>query len=361
MAITVIIAHSGTFFGFKFVGSTGAVELFFIISGFYMTMILNKKYVGKGSYRLFFTNRLLRLYPIYFAVLSLTFIISIIFGIIYNNWLKLQPFIEYYNLYDMKTLLFLLMTNIVIFGQDLVMFLGIDSNGGLFFTSNFNNTDPVLAKFLLIPPAWSIALELTFYLLAPLLLRRKPLIIILFILISLLIRVIIYFYLGWMNDPWTYRFFPLELALFLFGSLAFRFYENLDEHSRFQYPIIVLFFIIIISFQYFPSMNYYGVNFKNWILYLFSIIAIPYLFKVTKNNKLDSYIGELSYPIYVVHWLIVGFIVRVTDFLNINNYKSVFPIIISTLMAMLLVKFIDKPMEKIRQMRVKKKMLDIEN
>jgi len=58
LAIAVLVAHSGNLFGLKLTGGTVAVEVFFIISGFYMTMILDKKYTGKGSYYLFLSNLL---------------------------------------------------------------------------------------------------------------------------------------------------------------------------------------------------------------------------------------------------------------------------------------------------------------
>ena len=48
---------------FATIGATEAVELFFLVSGFYMAMVLNERYVGRGSYWLFASNRVLRLYP----------------------------------------------------------------------------------------------------------------------------------------------------------------------------------------------------------------------------------------------------------------------------------------------------------
>ncbi len=48
-----------------------AVQSFFVISGFYMALVLNEKY-GAGSYWLFVSNRLLRLWPTYFVVLILS-------------------------------------------------------------------------------------------------------------------------------------------------------------------------------------------------------------------------------------------------------------------------------------------------
>jgi len=49
----------------KFVNSGVAVYSFFIISGFYIAMVLDKKYVGPGSASVFYANRYLRLWPTY--------------------------------------------------------------------------------------------------------------------------------------------------------------------------------------------------------------------------------------------------------------------------------------------------------
>ena len=42
--------------------------------------------------------------------------------------------------------------------------------------------------------------------------------------------------------------------------------------------------------------------------YLLIAAGIPFLFKVTRDNALDANIGELSYPIYMCHVLILGLI-----------------------------------------------------
>ena len=70
LAISVVLAHSSPLFGITSVGGALAVQAFYIISGFYMSLILNEKYTGgNNSYYLFISNRLLRLYPIYWVVL----------------------------------------------------------------------------------------------------------------------------------------------------------------------------------------------------------------------------------------------------------------------------------------------------
>ena len=49
LAISVILAHSESFLGLSLVGGKVAVQAFFIISGFYMALILNEKYIGGNS------------------------------------------------------------------------------------------------------------------------------------------------------------------------------------------------------------------------------------------------------------------------------------------------------------------------
>ena len=223
LALTVVLAHSGSLFGLTFTGGVVAVEVFFIISGFYMSMILDKKYIGKGSYYLFISNRLLRLYPVYWTILFLTLLVSLI-TIICSGTLEnsiLSPYITFYNKFSLETLIFLILTNIFLLGQDVVMFLGINpENGNVFFTQNFWNTSPQFFRFLIVPQAWTLGIELMFYLIAPLLVKRKAQYIILLIFFSLGIRLYTYVVLKYSFDPWTYRFFPSELALFLLGTLS---------------------------------------------------------------------------------------------------------------------------------------------
>src|SRR5687767_10319648 len=79
LAASVVLAHAGPISGFTLVDSDVAVKAFYIISGFYMALILNEKYIdSNNSYSLFITNRFLRIYPLYWIVLLLTILFSII-------------------------------------------------------------------------------------------------------------------------------------------------------------------------------------------------------------------------------------------------------------------------------------------
>src|SRR5437879_528040 len=73
LALSLVASHCGSFFGLRLIDDETAVEAFFIISGFYMSLILNEKYVGSNSsYQLFISNRFIRLFPLYWIVLLAT-------------------------------------------------------------------------------------------------------------------------------------------------------------------------------------------------------------------------------------------------------------------------------------------------
>lgn len=353
LAISVVVAHAGPMFGYTFLGGVASVQIFFIISGFYMTLVLNKKYVGSGSNYLFFSNRILRLFPIYIIILFLSILASIISGIVFDKWVFLKAYVDYSDIINIYTLFYVIAVNIFIFGQDVIMLMGIDSlTGSMYFTENFKDSIPQLHSFLMMPQAWSIGVELLFYLIAPYLVRKKISFILIFLIASLILRGFIYFYMGLMYDPWTYRFFPTELALFLFGSIAYHFYEHIVKHEKLiglQSYIIFIYFLLIILYPFVSIDIPYLILIKNWILYISTVVAIPYLFLATKNFTFDNFIGELSYPIYLIHILILSMLRA----LNLNISLSLLTTVLSVAVGIILVKYIDMPIEKYRQFRVK--------
>jgi peptidoglycan/LPS O-acetylase OafA/YrhL len=76
LASAVVLVHTGSFFRFNITGGGQVpVELFYIISGFYMALVLNEKYVGPGSGRAFYANRMLRLLPAYWVMACVALVI----------------------------------------------------------------------------------------------------------------------------------------------------------------------------------------------------------------------------------------------------------------------------------------------
>ncbi|WP_407557694.1 acyltransferase family protein, partial [Winogradskyella sp. 4-2091] len=92
-AIMVVLFHftmgkNQAELGFK-LGTTG-VDLFFIISGF--VILLSLKYVNKSGQ--FVINRISRLYPTYWASVSLTFLVMLLHGFYSLNLSKVS-IVEY--------------------------------------------------------------------------------------------------------------------------------------------------------------------------------------------------------------------------------------------------------------------------
>jgi peptidoglycan/LPS O-acetylase OafA/YrhL len=347
LAITVVIAHSKALFGLTLVGSEIAVQSFYIISGFYMTLVLNEKYIGdNSSYFLFIKNRFLRLYPFYWLMLFLTILASFVFFIKTDgeNFGRLQVYIENFGNLSFGTLLFLFFINFFLFFQDLVMFMGVNStDGSLYFTFNFSESNPPLHFFLLIPQAWTVSVELTFYLIAPFLMRRKYYIILVLIFLSLILRLFLQS-IGLDKNPWTYRFFPTELVFFLLGYISYKIYFKIKNIEMNQFINYTLFSLVILMTLFFDKIIY---EHKKIAYFLIFFTTLPFVFNFTKKWKYDNYIGELSYPIYISH-ILIYYVFQGLNIAN-NEYIGLILILTSSFFSIFLIEVIGKKVEKLRQ------------
>lgn len=351
LALSVVLTHCNGIMGLHFISGDTAVQAFFIISGFYMSLIWNEKYSNKNkAYRLFITNRLLRLYPAYWVVLILTLLSSLVL-LVYSDGQqsgRLYAFLENADKYNPASLLFLIFANIAIFFQDSLMFLGLNAqSGNLFFTPDYSLTDPHVFHFLLIPQAWSIALELIFYLMAPFLVGKRLWIILLGIICSIGIRFCLTS-AGYNHDPWTCRFYPAELVFFLCGIVSYRFYRSRQMKKsgnliQIGFLVFVVLATVLYTFADFP--------FKKVLYLLLITFAVPFIFEFTRRSSIDACIGDLSYPIYIAHIFVLNILSTLGLFSS--DYFSIYLIITTILFSMLLYYIIIKQIEKFRQQRVK--------
>ncbi len=251
LALVVLFAHTGGVRWNLMLPGPMALQWFFIMSGFYMSLVLREKYVHHPRpLQLFLTNRLLRIFPVYWLLLVLALAFAI--------FLEMRPapaevtasalsfFRHYYGQMDWGAMAWLIWVNVGLVFQDSVLFLGLDpATGSLFFTPQFQTTNPALYRFLFIPQAWSISLELVFYLLAPFLLLRGWRVVLLVLLGSVLLRVVLIGE-GLFRDPWAYRFLPTELALFLLGYFSYLLYGRV-RHWRIPPSVSLLLWIVSLA------------------------------------------------------------------------------------------------------------------
>lgn len=319
LAIAVVLAHS---YGFVFVGGRLAVQLFYIISGFLISYILIEAKTYK-TVSAFYTNRFLRLFPIYWFI-ALSTLAAILFASVFLA--ITHPVISTFEEINFFGKLSLVLSNIFLFGQDWIMFTGV--RGGEFhFVTDFNESEILVYSGLLVPQAWTLGVELSFYLIAPFVLIRRNLMLVL-LLSSILLRIyLIYIGLG-TKDPWTYRFFPTELALFILGACSHQFLKPFYEKRLLLTPKLSLITTLTVFFYcsvYF-LLPYRGFN--TLFLIAIFILALPYLFIFQSENRWDRKVGDLSYPIYISHILIISTIGSLMDMLGVDGQSIISPVVI---------------------------------
>jgi peptidoglycan/LPS O-acetylase OafA/YrhL len=365
LAVCVIAAHSESVLPWASHNGRVAVQIFFIISGFYMQLILSG---GKYKSNLdFYRSRFTRISIPYLVSLAIVIPVSVITGLLFGQWLTLSATIEYFFVHESAEsgAVFATLTNCLLFLQDWVMFLQQNGEGGLIFTSNFWNSHPQLWHFLWIPQAWSVGLELTFYISAPFIVRKLSFKSLATVAgMSLLVRLISYHQLGAAHDPWTYRFFPFELAHFCYGILGCRlmqywqpFFTRITiRNAQFEtimglwyYPIITAATLggLWIHCRLSALGEYHaGVLFRGGgeLFYLASlsiwILLVPILFSCTRDNRFDRAVGELSYPVYLLHYTIVlcvsGFIAKIGwHGSSLGEISTVFTILVAVVLQVL--------------------------
>ncbi len=326
-----MIAHSKSIFGIELVGPVVAVQAFFMISGFYMALVLNEKYIGvNNSFKLFISNRFLRLFPTYLLVMVSVAVVNIIIYLAFRKSLMINELFSFnLGFGDYFKIIYL---NIFLFGQAAILFI---------------DSAVPFQHFIFVPQAWTLELEFLFYLIIPFIARRSVWLIISLASISLGLRLIFY-KMGYWQDPWSYRFFPFELFFFLFGVLSYRLYLKIKSTEIVKGYLSAIFCIVLsytFFFKYLPGTEI-G---KSITYYLLLFFSLPFIFKHTAKSKFDRLIGELSFPLYITHIFIISFIYNL-----VKNPKFVglSALVLTTFIAWIIFYFFERKIEKYRQGRI---------
>lgn len=302
-AVMVIISHlqgdSKTLFAFENFGGLG-VTIFFILSGFLIAylLLMEKEKFFNINIKDFYFRRMLRIWPLYFLILFFVYaIVPIVFTHYYNGEI---------NRFSIKSLLM-----------------------NIFFLTNIT----LIMKLtpLVIRVIWSIGIEEQFYLMLPWIMKireKQRLIIILGIIF----------------------FFPLcKLCLVLYekftGSESLQIISSIITVTRFDCMAIGVLFGILsfskqinlgnfhITYIFFIKRN---VQFIIYILLFFSVVItllIPSLFNITNyvilpwlfaiciinlatndksiikiENKIFNYLGKISFGLYLIHEIVIFFL-----------------------------------------------------
>jgi len=297
LALCVVIEHSGgVIFGVKPMPGFLAVQSFYIVSGFYMALVLTEKYRSIEQLRLFYHARAHRLYPIYWTVLSATIALDLLlYGLgvpnRLDNWFTHTsgPFV----------MLLAAASNVALFGLD-------------WFRLSMGNIHENTGGLIIVVQSWTLGVELCFYAIVPLLIRLRSIWLLLLLLASFIARAVLYSG-GPVAHVWTNAFFPFELGLFVAGMLAYRTYVAIDAYApwkdlvkRAGWPVLAMLMAAgTLCFEANAPVETGWGPVRNWIFLASIAVALPVLFLRFRHERYDDSIGRFSYPVYMVHFLFV--------------------------------------------------------
>jgi peptidoglycan/LPS O-acetylase OafA/YrhL len=337
LALSVFLTHVTPFWNIVLLNGEIAVYSFFIISGFYMALILKEKYTGKGSTKIFLTNRFLRIYPTYWVVL-LFFIIFALIKYFFFHGQGEQSVISNYLFYFSKMPPFSdAIAALNYFGRNLTFLFTID------YFYIFKNEPSAF----LVQPAWTLQIELFFYLLAPFLVKRSTL----FLVISAVLARVLFQIIPLPLSKTFLCVFAGSLLFFVAGIISYRFMISLKKKYLLKKKLLIVFVIFILITLSFDYLNLWT-NFSVWLYYLAVALAIPFIFKLTQKNRFDRFLGNLSYPFYISHFFIVK-LLNNTLLKNNNVLFALTALSLSILVSVVLYLKIEKPIDACRQVKVK--------
>ena len=330
LALAVLMSHIAARLGPSIINRTSthilvwsseAVFAFFIISGFYMSLIINEKYAQlEHGTRRFYLNRALRLYPIHWTLLLLFAL-----GYLYVG----APSFLVGDFRDpLWRWLYAVISSTFFIGVDVLPLVDHDN-----------------WKFV-IGPTWSLGIESSFYLLAPFIVRRSARTLFALFAAALALRLGLYFS-GVPAQPWLYSFFPADFVLFLMGALSYRLYVRVQDwpFAKWLGAAAAALLILCVTTPFLwtsPDLD----SPLAWCFYVCVGICTPLLFKLTAGWKIDNLLGQLSYPVFLSHVLVISVVLRSDPY---PYDKGLVAATLTLAVSLALYQFIDRPVERIRE------------
>jgi peptidoglycan/LPS O-acetylase OafA/YrhL len=346
LALAVVLVHSPfpPWSRSPMIGGNIAVEMFFMISGFYMELVLTTTYrtaSGRSAALLFWVSRFLRIYPTYWIVAAC--MLGFLAATSPSMWHEAM------SAFGPGGAAYLVVVNLIIFGQDLVFWIGRSPLGFHLTTNAVVGPGPTLIQFLLDPPSWTLALELTFYLLVPLLTQLSSLWLVLIALASAGMRAVAYLRFGLYNDAFLYQFLPFELMYFVVGMLAFRLYRAGFVCTGVPgIAVYVVFVGYLLGIRFIPRPLLAEKAIFDLLLFAGFLAALPSIFALSKDWTSDRLIGELSYPVYLTHVLVYRIMEWALGREGHDAAKQAFAVILILAASVLLHWAVERPIDAVR-------------
>lgn len=334
-----------------------AVNFFYVISGYLITLILNESY--QFGFARFAANRFLRLYPTYFVLALLAAVLhQHTFGAIGSS-----PFHPSWS-GDLQS--GDAWGNALIFPWAILSdpLVHVTSQGSIFYSE--------VLRYRLIPSTWSVGVEITCYFLLWLFCARNVWFAVLTFLSAIAWHSLVYF----SEMDIAFNYYPVTAALlpFSLGAISYfiakkinsNYYVQFLESLQSQVLLLSLMIGLFIA-NWYLSLDVPNGLFRSKSFYLNNLIAMGTVIAFHKSktsgltDKICKWLGDLSYPVFLAHylgayigWHLIG--------MPANNrgwdiFIIGFPI--TLLLSVAIVIFVDRPVSKLRAIIRPIKVLDI--
>lgn len=280
-----------------------AIDVFFILSSFLLTYLGLNEYKKRNnfSFKNYFTRRILRIWPLYFFILLLAFLLFPLVAKMFHTEMSL-PNAWYY----------------------------------IFFIANFYTLEHVFfLKFL-----WTISVEEQFYLVWGLCLRffYKRLMLVIFLLILASVSFSVFAIINGIESYFntvTYLFdfaFGGLAAVLIFKNKKINWLKNLSGVGRFTFYGYLVFHF---TFFYFLDKNATGaanglvalVSRYLFIIYIALLIAEQMInvcrMQLLEKSRFLIFTGKLSYGLYCFHGITITFVNLLLARFGISNWIMV--------------------------------------
>ena len=309
-----------------------------------MSVVLSTKYIGQPI-RVFYLSRILRLYPSYFIVLALTLALApfIHFGIhkvSYGFAYMFSDGVEW----SLGNLVLWTFTNLVMLGKEIWFF-----NGGNWVDVVAPGHETIMRRlntYQIVSPAWSLSLELQFYLLAPFLARARTGIVVLLCVLSVALRAGLQFW-GYAAEPYAYYTLPCQLCLFLLGMLSHRLLGKWTDTAPMWSAHLASIGLCSLLVFYPWTSAYAAIDWIKLIMLALLFFTVPLLAKT--RSAADRYMGDLSYPVYLLHLPVIYVIAAnwPPEWPSAVQAALLFAVVL--VLSAALVNFVDRPVDRLRQ------------
>jgi len=299
LAILVLLSHTGLHINQLNPGVI-AVVIFYMLAGMVITHLWQDVLPQKPRKLLgFYQDRLMRIMPLYLFTLLLT----LLFLSMTAYGKPEYPLVK-------------LLNNILLIPLNYYMY--IDSS--------------ILTKpeWCLIPPAWSLGVEMQVYILMPFLLMRPRLCLLVYIISIITYTAANYALLP--ADNYGYRLLPGVLFIFIIGS-----YIKKSQKSKAHRIIIILSYLgVILQYLMITGNNSLAPGFSQETL-LGLLIGMPLLIclaNIRIKLPFNSIAGSVSYGVFLMHFLFI-WIYDELGFLKSSSVSDQLILVVSVCMGSL--------------------------